>query len=347
MEFKAAQIAQLLNGKIEGDANASVNTLSKIEEGKSGSLSFLSNPQYTSFIYDTDASIVIVNDSFVAEKPLKKTCTLIRVADARIAFAKLLEMYGTMRNAKKIGTEQPSYISKSATLGKDVYVGAFAYISNGAKIGNNVKIFPNSFVGENSVIGDNTVLYQGVKIYHDISVGKNCIIHAGTVIGSDGFGFTVEKNKVMHIGNVVIEDDVEIGANVAIDRATLGSTIIRKGAKLDNLIHIAHNVDIGEGSMLAGQVGFAGSVKVGKNVQMGGQVGINGHLSIADGTQIVGQSGVVSSIEKENSIVMGSPAYDIREYKRNFVLLKNISKLNDKIKLLEKSLNELKLSAEK
>lgn len=346
MEFKAGQIASLLNGTVEGNPDAVVNSLSKIEEGKPGSLSFLSNPQYTSYIYTTDASIVIVQKDFVAERPIKKTCTLVRVPDARIAFSKLLELYSKMRNAKT-GIEQPSYISKSASVGKDVYIGAFTYINDNAKIGNNVKIYPNSFIGENSSVGDNTVIYQGVKIYHDIVIGSNCIIHAGTVIGSDGFGFTPEKTKVMHIGNVIIEDDVEIGANVAIDRATLGSTFIRKGAKLDNLIHIAHNVDIGEGSMLAGQVGFAGSVKVGRNVQMGGQVGINGHIVIADGVQIVGQSGVVSSVTEKNSIVMGSPAMALNDYKRSFILFKNLPKLNDAVKAIEKLLKGMKQSADK
>jgi UDP-3-O-[3-hydroxymyristoyl] glucosamine N-acyltransferase len=346
MEFKASQIAQLLSGKVEGNPDAVVSTLSKIEEGKSGSLSFLGNPKYTPYVYTTDASIVIVDKTFAAEQPVKKTCTLIRVDDARIAFAKLLEMYQKAKN-NKIGIEQPSFISKSASLGKDIYVGAFVYLSENVKIGNNVKIFPNSFIGENTTIADNTTIFQGVNIYHDIVIGKNCIIHAGTVIGSDGFGFTAENTKVTHIGNVIIEDDVEIGGNCVLDRATLGSTIIRKGAKLDNLVHIAHNTDIGEGTMLAAQVGFAGSTKVGKNVQMGGQVGINGHIRIADGVKIAAQSGVAGNIKEEGAIVMGSPAFSLNEYKKSVILFKRLPELNNKIKELEKILQELKQAAEK
>src|ERR1035437_8195013 len=346
MEFKASQIAQLLSGKVEGNPDAVVSTLSKIEEGKQGSLSFLGNPKYTHYVYTTDASIVIVDKTFIAEQPVKKTCTLIRVDDARIAFAKLLEMYQKAKN-NKTGIEQPSFISKSASLGKDVYVGAFVYISDNVKIGNNVKIYPNSFIGENTTIADNTTIFQGVNIYHDIVIGKNCIIHAGTVIGSDGFAFTAENTKVTHIGNVVIEDDVEIGGNCVLDRGTLGSTIIRKGAKLDTLVHIAHNTDIGQGTMLAAQVGFAGSTKVGKNVQMGGQVGINGHITIADGVRIAAQSGVAGNIKEEGAIVMGSPAFSLNEYKKSVILFKNLPELNKKIKAIEKILQELKQAAEK
>ncbi|MBI4947879.1 MAG: UDP-3-O-(3-hydroxymyristoyl)glucosamine N-acyltransferase [Bacteroidetes bacterium] len=346
MKFKASQIAQLLNGKVEGNSDAVVSTLSKIEEGKPGSLSFLGNPKYFPYIYSTDASIVIVDRNFVAEHPIKKTCTLIRVEDARIAFAKLLEMYQKAKN-NRTGIEQPSFVSKSASVGQDVYVGAFSYLSDNVKIGNNVKLFPNSFIGENSTIGDNTIINAGVKIYHDCIIGKNCIIHAGTVIGSDGFGFTTDNNKVPHIGNVIIEDSVEIGGNCVLDRATLGSTIIRKGAKLDNLVHIAHNTDIGEGTMLAAQVGFAGSSKVGKNVQMGGQVGISGHLEIADNVKIAGQSGVGNNITKEGSIVQGSPSFEIGQYRRSYVLFRNLPDLEKRIKALEKILQELKQSAEK
>jgi UDP-3-O-[3-hydroxymyristoyl] glucosamine N-acyltransferase len=341
MEFKASQLAALLNGIIEGNEEAIVNSLSKIEEGKAGSLSFLGNPKYTSYIYSTDATIVIVDKSFVAEQALKKTCTLIRVDDARIAFAKLLEMYQKIKSNRH-GIEQPSFITTSVTLGNDVYIGAFTYLSEQVKVGNNVKLFPNVFIGENSSVGDNTVIHSGVKIYHDCIIGKNCVIHAGTVIGSDGFGFTSDNNKVVHIGNVIIEDHVEIGGNSVIDRATLGSTIIRKGAKLDNLVHIAHNTDIGEDCMLAAQVGFAGSTKVGKNVQMGGQVGINGHITIADGVKIAAQSGVAGSIKEEGAVVMGSPAFALNDYKKSVILFKNLPELNKKIKDLEKALLELK-----
>ena len=341
MKFKATQIAQILGGIVEGNPEAIVTTLSKIEEGKIGALSFLSNPIYTPHIYSTDATIVIVDQSFKPEKLIKQSCTLIRVPDARIAFAKLLEMYAKL-SSQKIGIEQPSHISKSTSVGKDVYVGAFVYIGENVSIGNNVKIFPNSFVGENSKVGDNTIIYQGVNIYHDVEIGNNCIIHSGTVIGSDGFGFTTDHNKVFHIGNVVIEDNVEIGANCALDRATLGSTIIRKGAKLDNLVHISHNTDIGEGTMLAAQVGFAGSTKVGKNVQMGGQVGIGGHIEIADNVKIAGQSGVGNTIAQEGTILQGSPAFAINKYRKSYVHFKKLPELNERINALEKSLKEIR-----
>ncbi|MFH1005507.1 MAG: UDP-3-O-(3-hydroxymyristoyl)glucosamine N-acyltransferase [Bacteroidota bacterium] len=339
MNFTAKQIAQLLNGKVEGDPDTAVNKLSKIEEGVPNSLSFLANPNYTQYIYTTNASIVIINKNFILEQPVKKTCTLIRVEDARMAFAKLLEMYQKIKN-NKTGIEQPSFVSKSSVLGKDVYVGAFAYISENAKIGNNVKIFPNVFIGEDAAIGDNTVIYSGAKIYAGNIVGKNCIIHSGVVIGSDGFGFAssnnTDYNKVIHIGNVIIEDNVEIGSNTTIDRATLGSTIIRKGAKLDNLIQIAHNVEIGENTMIAAQVGVAGSAKVGKNCMIGGQAGITGHITIADGVKIAAQSGIGSSITEENTTVQGSPAFVIGDYRRSYVLFKNLPKLQNKIKELEK-----------
>lgn len=300
MEFKAKQIAQMLNGKVEGNPDAVVSKLSKIEEGVAGSLSFLSNLNYTHYIYTTDASVVIVNEIFVAEHPVKKTCTLIRVQDARIAFAKLLEMY---QQAKKnrTGIEQPSFISASAALGKDIYIAAFSYVGENVKIGNNVKLFPNVFVGDNSVIGDNTILFPGTKIYAESVIGKNCILHAGVVIGSDGFVFAPNNDsnfKMIHLGNVVIEDNVEIGANTAIDRATLGSTIIRKGVKMDNLIQIGHNAEIGENTVIVAQTGVAGSTKVGKNCIIGGQVGIVGHITIADGVKIAAQSGIGNSITR-------------------------------------------------
>lgn len=349
MEFKASQIASLLDGTVEGNPDAVVNSLSKIEEGKPGSLSFLSNPAYNTYLYTTDASVVIVSKDFTAERAMKKTTTLIRVEDSRVAFGKLLEMYQQSKNYKT-GIEQPSFVSKSASLGKDVYVGAFVYIGENVKVGNNVKLFPNVFVGDNSVIGDNTTVYAGAKIYHESQIGKNCIIHAGVVIGSDGFGFAPNNDsnyKLQHLGNVVIEDSVEIGSNTTIDRATLGSTIIRKGAKLDNLIQIGHNAEIGENTIIVAQTGVAGSTKVGKNCIIGGQVGIVGHISIADGTKIAAQSGIGNSIKEENTTVQGSPAFGIGEYKRSYVLFKNFSDINDRIKSLEKTLKELKESVEK
>lgn len=342
MEFTALQIAGLLNGTVDGNENQAVSNLSKIEEGKPGTLSFLGNPKYEPYIYETDASIVIVNNSFKAEKPLKPSCTLIRVENAYESFAKLLEIYNQFIN-NKVGIEQPSYIASSASMGTACYVGAFAYIGDHVKIGNNVKIYPNTVIGDNSSIGDNTVIYAGVKIYTGTVVGKDCTIHAGAVLGSDGFGFAPNKennySKVPQIGNVVLEDNVEIGANTAIDRATLGSTIIRKGAKLDNLIQIAHNVEIGENTVIAGQAAVAGSTKVGKNCMIGGQVGIVGHIKIADGVKIAAQSGIGQSIDEENIVVQGSPAFAIGDYRRSYVLFRSLPKLNDKLNELVKKLN--------
>jgi UDP-3-O-[3-hydroxymyristoyl] glucosamine N-acyltransferase len=338
MEFSALQIAGFLDGEIEGDENAKVVNLSKIEEGKPQTLSFLSNPLYTPYIYTTDASIVIVNRSLQLEKPVKSTCTLIRVDNAYESFAKLLELYDQVRNSK-VGIEQPSYIGPKTTYGEDCYIGAFAYIGSRVKIGKNVKIYPQVFIGDNCQIGDNTTLYAGVKVYHDCIIGNDCTIHASTVIGSDGFGFAPnsENNykKVPQIGNVVIEDHVEIGSNTSIDRATLGSTIIRKGVKLDNLIQIAHNVEVGENTVMAGGVFIAGSTKIGKNVMIGGQAGVIGHLKVADGVKIAGQSGVGNNIDKEGEIVQGSPAFAIGDYKRSYVLFRSLQKLNDRIRTLE------------
>jgi UDP-3-O-[3-hydroxymyristoyl] glucosamine N-acyltransferase len=338
MEFTAKQVAELLNGKIEGKEDVKVSNLSKIEEGRTGTISFLSNPAYTNYIYDTDASVVILNQTVELSRPVKSTCTLIRVEDAYGSFAKLLEIYHQFKQNKK-GIEQPSYISPSAALGVDCYVGAFAYIGENVRIGKNVKIYPQCYIGDNSTIGDNSVLFAGVKVYYDTVIGKDCTIHASSVIGSDGFGFAPnsENNykKIPQIGNVIIEDHVEIGSNTSIDRATLGSTIIRKGVKLDNLIQIAHNVEIGENTVMAGGVFIAGSTKIGKNVMIGGQAGVIGHLKVADGVKIAGQSGVGSNIDKEGEIVQGSPAFPIGEYKRSYVLFRSLQKLNNRIKDLE------------
>ncbi|MCD6068869.1 MAG: UDP-3-O-(3-hydroxymyristoyl)glucosamine N-acyltransferase [Bacteroidetes bacterium] len=339
MEFSAEQIAGLLGGTVEGNANVTVTNLSKIEEGKPHTLSFLANAQYTPYIYETDASIVVVNKTLVLDKPIKASCTLIRVDDAYGAFAKLLELYSQLKG-DKTGIEQPSFIHPSAKVGKNCYVGAFAYIGENAVIGDNVKIYPQAYVGDNATVGDNTTLFSGVKIYHECVIGKHCIIHASSVIGSDGFGFAPNNgevyNKVPQIGNVVIEDHVEIGSNTSIDRATLGSTILRKGVKLDNLVQIAHNVEIGENTVIAGQTGVAGSTKVGKNCMIAAQVGIIGHIKIADGVKIAGQSGIGHSIEKEGDIVQGSPAFGIGDYKRSYVLFRSLPKLSDKIRELEK-----------
>lgn len=345
MQFTAQQIAGLLNGKMEGNPGAIIKKLSKIEEGEPESLSFLSNPQYTPYIYDTDASVVIISDNLLLERPVKSSCTLIRVSDPRACFAKLLDLYNHMKNNKS-GVEEQSYISNTAKLGENIYVGSFSYISENVKIGNNVKIYPNVFIGDNSSIGDNTTIYPGVRIYPESLIGKNCTIHSGVIIGGDGFGFTpnAENNykKVPHIGNVIIEDHVEIGANTTIDRATLGSTVIRKGVKLDNLIQVAHNVEIGENTVIAAQSGIAGSTKIGKNCLIGGQVGIIGHLTIADGVKIAAQSGIGKNITTPNEVVQGSPAFGIGDYKRSYVMFMKLPDLKNKISELEKQLQELK-----
>lgn len=343
MEFSAKQIAQILNGTVEGDEEAVIDNLSKIEEGKVKTLSFLANPVYTPFLYTTDASIVIVNRSQVLDKPLKPGCTLIRVDNAYESFAKVLEQYSQFKE-NKVGVEQPNFISPSAVTGTECYIGAFAYLGQKVKIGNNVKIYPHVYLGDNCEIGDNTVLFSGVKVYHDCIIGTNCTVHANTVIGGDGFGFAPNSDgkafaKVPQLGNVIIEDNVEIGSNASIDRATLGSTILRKGVKLDNLVQIAHNAEVGENTVIAGLSGVAGSTKVGKNCMIAAQVGIAGHLKIADGVKIAGQSGIGSNIEKENEVVQGSPAFNIGEYKRSYVLFRSLPKLNDKISQLNRKLD--------
>jgi UDP-3-O-[3-hydroxymyristoyl] glucosamine N-acyltransferase len=338
MQFSAQQIAGILNGTIEGNPDVSVSTLSKIEEGKPGSISFLANPAYTQYIYNTQATLVIVNSDFVATAPI--SATLIRVQSAAAAFAKLLEMYNQVK-LNKTGISKQAYIAESATVGDNIYAGEFAVVSDNARIGNNVKIYPQVYIGDNVIIGDNTTLFAGVKIYSDCVVGSNCIIHSGTVIGSDGFRFEPQnaegQRKVPQIGNVVIEDDVEIGANCAIDRATLGSTILRKGVKFDNLIHIAHNVEIGENSYLAACNVVAGSTKIGKNCMFSGQVGIVGHLQIADNTIITAQSGISKSITKAGEVYMGSPAFDANRYRKAYIHFRNLENLAQRISVLERN----------
>ena len=335
MEFTTGQIAALLNGTIEGSSDVKITSLSRIEEGVPGSISFLANPAYTHHIYNTQASLVIVNKDFIPTAPI--AATLIRVESAERAFAKLLEMYNQVKLAKT-GISQHAYISDKATVGNNIYAGEFAVVSDGARIGNDVKIYPQVYVGENVVVGDNTTLYAGVKLYSDTVVGRDCIIHSGTVIGSDGFRFATEDNKkVPQIGNVVIEDDVEIGANCAIDRATLGSTILRKGVKFDNLVHIAHNVEIGERSYLAAANVVAGSTKIGKGCMFSGQVGIVGHLNIADNTIVTAQSGISKSITKPGEVYMGSPGFDANKYRKAFIHFRNLDAINMRITALEKA----------
>jgi UDP-3-O-[3-hydroxymyristoyl] glucosamine N-acyltransferase len=343
MEFSAEQIAGILNGQIIGDPAISVNGLSKIEEGTLGTLAFLSNPKYEEFIYTTGASICIVNNTFTPTKALPTTLTLVKVEDAYSCFAKLLELYDQLKK-KQPKIEAPSFIADTATLGKNIYLGAFGYIGEGSTIGNDVVLYPQVYIGENVTIGDNCVLHPGAVVYPDCVIGNRCIIHAGTIIGSDGFGFAPnekgEFSKIPQIGNVFIEDDVEIGSNCTIDRATMGSTIIRKGAKLDNLIQIAHNVEIGPNTVMAAQVGVAGSTKIGKNVMVGGQVGISGHIRIADETKIVAQSGIPSTVRKASTL-MGSPGIPLEDFKKSYFGFRKLPFILNKLQEIEKKIKEL------
>ena len=341
MEFTAQQIADLLSGTIEGDANVKVNRLAKIEEGDSGSLTFLANKKYEEFIYKTQASLVVVNADFVPEFPVH--ATLIRVEDAYKSFAVLLDTYNKI-SQNKAGKEEPHTIAASSTIGSNPYIGAFTYIGENTRIGDNVKLYPGVYIGDNVSIGNNTTLFSGVKVYSECKIGSDCRIHSGVVIGGDGFGFAPQDDanyvKVAQIGNVIIEDHVEIGSNTTIDRATLGSTIIRKGVKLDNLIQVAHNVEIGEHTVIAAQTGIAGSTKIGRFCMIGGQVGIVGHLVIADKVKIAAQSGIGSSITKEGEIVQGSPAFGIGDYKKSYVGFRKLPEMLAKIEELEKLLKQ-------
>lgn len=339
MEFTATQVAELLNGTIEGNSNSTVNQLAKIEEGVPNALTFLSNEAYIEHVYNTDASVCIIDKSFKLEKPVKDTLTLVWVDDARMSFAKVLELYHQYKS-NKTGIDASATISKNASVGDQVYIGPNTTVMAGAIIENGAKIYGNVYIGEQAKICENTVIQSGAIIQDDCVIGKDCKIYSGVIIGGDGFGFAPnsENNyqKVIHIGNVVIEDHVEIGANTCIDRGTLGSTIIRKGVKLDNLIQIAHNVEIGENTVMAAQCGVAGSTKIGKNCMIGGQVGIVGHLTIADGVKIAAQSGIGTTITEENSIWQGSPAIPIGDYKRAYVLFKNLTNLKSRIDNLQK-----------
>lgn len=343
MQFTAAQIAMIINGTVEGDPGSAVGSFGKIEEAGAGQLAFLANPKYEDHLYTTRASIVIINAAQELKQPV--TSTLIRVPDAYTAFATLLAKYQEMMTQQMTGIQEPSYISKSAKLGDHVFVGAFTYIGEQAQIGNQVKLFPNVFLGNNVKVGDNTIIHPGVKIYHDCVIGKNVTIHAGTVIGGDGFGFAPQADgsfkKVPQIGNVIVEDYVEIGANATIDRATIGSTIIRTGAKLDNLIQIAHNVEVGNNTVIAAQAGVSGSTKIGSNVMIGGQAGIVGHIQIADGSKINAQSGVSKSIKTPNAAVTGSPAFEYTSALRSQAVSRKLPDLEKRIKELEKLVQQL------
>lgn len=346
MEFTAKTIAEYLNGQIDGNPDATVHTISKIEEGVEGTLSFLANPKYAKYVYTTQASVILVNETFQPEKPINST--LIRVKDAYQAFASLLEFYQEHKSNrnKNIGIEEYAFIDDTVQLGNEVYVAAFAYIGNHVRIGNNVKIYPHVYLGDNVQIGDNTILYAGVKIYNECIVGANCIIHAGTVVGSDGFGFAAgqEQNfkKIPQIGNVIIEDHVEIGANTTIDRATMGHTIIHKGVKLDNLIQVGHNVEIGENTGIAAQTGISGSSKIGRECLIGGQVGLAGHLSIANEVKIGAQAGINTSVRKEGDIIQGTPAIPLRNFQRSSIVFKQLPELRHQIMQMSRDLEELK-----
>ncbi|TDN89269.1 UDP-3-O-[3-hydroxymyristoyl] glucosamine N-acyltransferase [Salegentibacter sp. 24] len=338
MKFTAAQIAEILEGKIEGNPEVEVSELAKIEEGGKGSLTFLSNPKYTSYIYSTQASITIVNSDFKAEEPI--TTTLIKVKDAYKAFSKLLEYYNQIKLNKQ-GIEQPSFVSDSAKFGENLYLGAFAYIGENVSIGNNVKIYPNVYIGDNVSIADDVLIFPGVKVYSETVIGSNCVLHSGVIVGADGFGFSPDENgkytKVPQIGNVIIEDNVDIGAGTTIDRATLGSTIIREGVKLDNQIQIAHNVEIGSNTAIAAQTGIAGSTKIGKNCLIGGQAGIAGHLQIGDRVKIQAQSGIGRNV-KNDEMLQGSPAFGYGDFAKSYVHFKNLPKTVDTLNQLEKKI---------
>lgn len=342
MQFTAHQISSILNGTVEGDTQAAVDRLAKIEEATVGSLSFLANPKYEPYLYTTGASIVIVNNDQALSAPVN--ATLIRVENAYSAITILLEMYNTIK-LNKSGIEQPSFVHPTATVGENVYIGAFAYIGPNVKIGDNCKIYPGVYIADGVTLANDVTLFSGVKVYFDCVLGNRVIIHSGTIIGADGFGFAPQPDgsykKISQIGNVIIEDDVEVGSNTTIDRATMGSTIIRKGVKLDNLIQIAHNVEIGENTVIAAQTGVSGSTKIGENVILGGQVGVVGHISIAKGTMVQAQSGIAKNIKEENSKLAGSPAFSYSGNLRSNVSFQRLPELERKVQELEKLIKEL------
>ena len=345
MEFSADQIAMIIDARVEGNPSAAVSSFGKIEEAVAGQLSFLANPKYEEYLYSTNASIVIINESFELKQPVQ--ATLLRVEDAYSAFAVLLNKYQELQTQQLSGIQQPSFIASSAVLGDNVFVAAFSYISDNVKIGYNVKLFPGVFIGENVTIGDHCILHPGVKIYKDCIIGKHVIIHSGTVIGGDGFGFAPMADgtfkKIPQIGNVIIEDYVEIGSNATIDRATMGSTLIKAGAKLDNLIQVAHNVEIGNNTVIAAQTGVSGSTKIGNSVMIGGQAGIVGHITIADGSKINAQSGVSKSIKVPESVVTGTPAYEYTAALRSQASRRKLPELEERVKELEALIQQILL----
>lgn len=344
MQFTAEQIADLLEGVVDGDPQVLVSDLAKIEEARSGTLTFLANPRYTEYIYTTKATIAIVNEDFQAGRAIPKTLTLIRVKDARMAFTQLLERNAELQYEKK-GIEQPSFVSPRAKLGKNVYIGAFCYVGDDVELGDGVKVFPNSYIGDRCRIGAGTRIHAGVKIYHQTQMGAQCVIHSGAVIGADGFGFVPRADgvyeKMPQVGNVILEDQVEIGANTTVDRATIGHTIIRTGTKLDNLVQVGHNAEIGRHNVVVSQAGIAGSTRIGDHNQIGGQVGIAGHLVIGDRVRIAAQSGIGSNIG-DGETVQGSPAFKKSLHDRSFVVYRNLPDLKRRIDGLEKELAELR-----
>jgi UDP-3-O-[3-hydroxymyristoyl] glucosamine N-acyltransferase len=344
MQFTAQQIATLIQGRLEGNPDAKVNDVAKIEEATSGSLCFISNPKYEEYLYTSKASIIIVNESLEITGPISPT--LIRVKDAYSGFTLVLEKYKEIiSGGSKTGIEQPSYVSPSATIGKDVYIGAFAYIGDNAVIGNGVKIYPGCYIGNNATINDNSKIYSGVKIYDECHLGCRVVMHSGTVIGGDGFGFAPQSDgtykKIPQLGNVIIEDDVEIGANTTIDRATMGSTVIKKGVKLDNLIQVGHNAEIGEHTVIAAQTGISGSTKVGRYCLIGGQVGMVGHIHIADKTNINAQSGLSKSVNNSNTVLNGSPAFEYKSSLKSQAIFRNLPELQQRMQKLEETVQEL------
>ncbi len=347
LEFSAQQIAMMIQGQVEGDASVTVKNFGKIEEATKGQISFLANPKYEEFLYSTAASIIIINEKQSLKH--KIDATLIRVPDAYAAFATLLTKYQELKTQQLVGIQTPSYIAPTAQIGAQHFIAAFAYINEGAVLGSNVKIFSNAVIGENVKIGDNVTIHPGVVIYSDCIIGNNVTIHSGSIIGSDGFGFAPKEDgsfqKVPQLGNVVIEDDVEIGANTTIDRATIGSTIIRKGVKLDNLIQIAHNAEVGSNSVIAAQSGISGSTKIGKQVMVGGQVGFAGHISVADGVKITAQSGITKSVKTPNQVLTGNPAAEQKQSLRSQVYVKNLPELEKRVQELEILVQQLSQKA--
>jgi UDP-3-O-[3-hydroxymyristoyl] glucosamine N-acyltransferase len=348
MEFSAGQIAALLHGELEGDPAIRVHNIAKIEEGAPGCISFLANLKYEPFIYTTQSSIVLVSKDFKPKKPV--SATLIRVQDPYLSFTMLLEEYQRLTNPVKNGTEEPCWMGEGSSIGRNAYRGAFSFIGNNCRIGDNVKIYPQVYIGDNVVIGDNSVLYAGVKVYANCVIGQHCNIGAGTVIGSEGFGFAPQADgtyrNIPQLGNVVLEDFVDIGANTTIDRATMGSTVIRRGVKLDNLIQIAHNVEVGANTVMASQTGISGSTRLGENCVIGGQVGVVGHIRLANRTSVGAQSGVSKAVKEEGSILFGSPAIEYSNQMKSTVVFKQLPELLKRVQELEKKLKELNLSGE-